>query len=127
MTDTTQINLPPLPEPIELIWPELHCQALGCGVEDRGIHDRYEAAEYGWQDGADKVMEAVPDDLFTSGQMQEYAIAAIAAVKAEQAAPELSDEEIANLWESSIGHIVSIRAMRSFLNAYEAHKQGSKS
>lgn len=70
--------LPPLPEPFEVDWPELHSQALGSGVEDRGIRDRYEAAEYGWQDGVDKAAERVPEEIFTADQMREYALAAVA-------------------------------------------------
>lgn len=32
---------------------------LRCGVEDRGIHDRYEAAEYGWSQAFDYVASAL--------------------------------------------------------------------
>lgn len=71
-------KLPPLPEPLEIDWPELHSQALGCGVEDRGIRDRYEAAEYGWQDGVDKAAERVPEQIFDADQMREYAQLALA-------------------------------------------------
>lgn len=71
--------LPPLPDPIDIDWPELHSQALGCGVEDRNITDRYEAAEYGWQDGVDRAAECVPDQLFDSDQMRAYARAALSA------------------------------------------------
>lgn len=35
--------------------PEYHIQGMGCGLEDRGITDRYEAMEHGW----DKAMERV--------------------------------------------------------------------
>jgi hypothetical protein len=78
-------GLPPLPAPIEIDWPELHSQALGCGVEDRNIHDRYEAAEYGWQDGVDRAAERVPEEIFTADQMREYARDAIAAGGAQEA------------------------------------------
>lgn len=30
--------------------PEYHKAGMGCGLEDRGITDRYEAMEYGFQD-----------------------------------------------------------------------------
>jgi len=69
-------ELPELPEPLEIIWPELNSHALGCGVEDRGIHDRYEAAEYGWQDGVDKAAECVPDDIYDAETLRSYALAA---------------------------------------------------
>ena len=64
---------PALPEPITIEWPSLHSHALGCGVEDRGISDRYEAAEYGWQEGCDRAASCVPDQLFAPDQMRAYA------------------------------------------------------
>jgi hypothetical protein len=77
-------DLPPLPAPLEIDWPELHSQALGCGVEDRNIRDRYEAAEYGWQDGVDRAVERVPEEIFTADQMREYALSAVARATAPQ-------------------------------------------
>lgn len=77
------VTLPPLPAPLEIDWPELHSHALGCGVEDRNIRDRYEAAEYGWQDGVDRAAERVPEQIFTAEQMQEYARQAIDASRAK--------------------------------------------
>lgn len=85
-------ELPPLPEPLEINWPELHSQALGCGVEDRNIHDRYEAAEYGWQDGVDKAIERVPEQVYDAEQMQAYARAAIASLNKPVVA--MTDEQI---------------------------------
>ena len=82
--------LPPLPEPYEIDWPELHSQALGCGVEDRNIRDRYEAAEYGWQNGVDKATERVPEEIFTADQMREYARAALATATAAVTLPALN-------------------------------------
>lgn len=35
--------------------PQFHEQGMGCGLEDRGITDRYEAMSYGW----DRAMERV--------------------------------------------------------------------
>lgn len=67
-----------LPEPLEIDWPELHSQALGCGVEDRGLHNRYECAEYGWQDGVDKCAERVPEQIFDADQMRAFADATCA-------------------------------------------------
>lgn len=72
----TAPNLPPLPDPLEIDWPELHSQALGCGVEYRGIRDRYEAAAYGWESGVDKAIERVPEQIFNAEQMHAYALAA---------------------------------------------------
>lgn len=77
-----EIKLPPLPESLEIEWPELHRQALGCGVEDRGIRDRYDAAEYGWQDGVDRAVECVPEAIYDADQMNDHARAAILADRA---------------------------------------------
>lgn len=77
-------ELPALPDALEIDWPEMHSQALGCGVEDRSIHDRYEAAEYGWQDGVDKAIERVPSEIYDADQMREYALLAIAADRASR-------------------------------------------
>jgi len=35
--------------------PDYHHQGMGCGLEDRGITDRYEAMEYGWEKAMDRV------------------------------------------------------------------------
>lgn len=32
---------------------------MGCGIEDRGITDRYEACEYGWNEAIEAVVEAI--------------------------------------------------------------------
>ena len=38
-------------------WPEYHSEAMGCGLEDRNIRDRYEAMLYGWDKALDQVAE----------------------------------------------------------------------
>ena len=43
-------------------WPELTStmrQGLGCGIEDRNINDRYEAAEYGYEDALERCHEFI--------------------------------------------------------------------
>lgn len=75
--DVASHDLPELPEPTEITHPELNQSALGCGVEDRGITDRYEAAEYGFLDALRKVAEWLPEELYTAEQMREYALKAI--------------------------------------------------
>jgi len=49
-------------EPIEIHWPEYHSSAMGCGLEDRGIHNRYDAMLHGWERAIERCMEAVPDE-----------------------------------------------------------------
>lgn len=36
---------------------------IGCGLEDTGITDRYEAAEYGWNEAADMAYDVVKNHL----------------------------------------------------------------
>lgn len=83
-------ELPSLPDPLDIDWPELNCQALGCGVEDRNIHDRYEAAQYGWQDGVDRAIDRVPEAIFDADQMRAYGQACIDARSPVAAAPDTS-------------------------------------
>lgn len=35
--------------------PDYHTQGMGCGLEDRGITDRYDAMQYGWDEALDRV------------------------------------------------------------------------
>lgn len=35
--------------------PEYHYTGMGCGIEDRGITDRYDAMYYGWECAMDRV------------------------------------------------------------------------
>lgn len=39
--------------------PEYHYQGMGCGLEDRGIIDRYEAMQYGWNEAIERVYSEV--------------------------------------------------------------------
>jgi hypothetical protein len=41
-------------EPEENI-PEYNAHAMGCGLEDRGITDRYEAMRYGWEKAIERM------------------------------------------------------------------------
>ncbi len=34
-------------------------EGMGCGIEDRGITDRYEACEYGWNEAIEAVVEVI--------------------------------------------------------------------
>lgn len=78
-------ELPALPEALEIEWPALNAHALGCGVEDRGLHDRYDCANYGFEDGVDKAASCVPNEIYDADQMREYAQAAVAAWQARAA------------------------------------------
>lgn len=34
-------------------------EGIGCGIEDAGITDRYEAAAYGWNDAVERISEII--------------------------------------------------------------------
>ena len=58
-----------VPEVVEFHWPEYHAEGMGCGLEDRGIRDRYEAMQHGWDCAIDRCTEAIPDEpLMTVAQ-----------------------------------------------------------
>jgi hypothetical protein len=92
----------PLPEPLEIYWPQLNSNALGCGVEDRNIRDRYDAAEYGWQDAMERAIECVPEYIYTAEQVRE--LLSEAAALAEQ----VQGQQVPNL-QRITDAIVSMR------------------
>jgi len=54
------------PEPITIELPDYNASAMGCGLEDRNITDRYEAMRYGWDCAMERVFAQIPDDpLYT--------------------------------------------------------------
>jgi hypothetical protein len=40
-----------------------HSDGMGCGIEDRGITDRYAACEYGWDRAINLVREYIPESI----------------------------------------------------------------
>ena len=42
--------------------------AMGCGLEDRGITDRYDAMRYGWDEAIDRVADCLPENIYTTPQ-----------------------------------------------------------
>ena len=64
----------PQPEPVEsepviIEEPDYHFEAMGCGLEDRNITDRYEAMHYGWDCAISRMFEQIPDEpLYTTPQ-----------------------------------------------------------
>ncbi len=47
----------------EIEFPEYHEQSMGCGLEDQGIIDRYEACRYGYEQALEDVNNNVVKDL----------------------------------------------------------------
>lgn len=54
-----QASAAPEQEPVEIDWPEFSDQGMGCGLEDRGITDRYEAMRYGYDEALDQVAQII--------------------------------------------------------------------
>ncbi|HGD3778417.1 TPA: hypothetical protein ACI4KZ_001720 [Klebsiella pneumoniae] len=41
--------------------PQYHDEGMGCGLEDRGITDRYDACRYGWDEAIERIYgEVIP-------------------------------------------------------------------
>ncbi|EPY9768787.1 hypothetical protein ACXH7K_001759 [Klebsiella variicola] len=69
--------------------PQYHAEGMGCGLEDRGITDRYDACRYGWDEAMERVYgEVIPcaDELDFSAT--DRIVAGIKADGVEQAANE---------------------------------------
>ncbi|MEJ1900916.1 hypothetical protein [Klebsiella pneumoniae] len=69
--------------------PQYHAEGMGCGLEDRGITDRYDACRYGW----DEAMERIYGDVIPCADELDFSAtdAYLAGIKAdgvEQAANE---------------------------------------
>lgn len=87
----TALAEPAEQEAVEIEMPEYHSHGMGCGLEDRGITDRYEAMEYGWYEAIDRVKEELANfgPLYTAPQPTKQP---------------LIDDEICDSWELTTGH-----------------------
>ncbi|MGH6191224.1 hypothetical protein ACRFNZ_28655 [Klebsiella quasipneumoniae] len=64
--------------------PQYHDEGMGCGLEDRGITDRYDACRYGWDEAMERIYgEVIPcaDELDFSATDR-----IVAGIKADAAA-----------------------------------------
>lgn len=71
--------------------------AMGCGLEDRDITDRYEAMAYGWSAAMERAAEAIPDDL--------YSASTVAALKAERDALQSAGQVLADFAKTAPGRL----------------------
>ncbi|PLN28160.1 hypothetical protein CWM87_07320 [Klebsiella pneumoniae] len=63
--------------------PQYHDEGMGCGLEDRGITDRYDACRYGWDEAMERIYgEVIPcaDELDFSATDR-----IVAGIKADEA------------------------------------------
>lgn len=63
--------------------PQYHAEGMGCGLEDRGITDRYDACRYGW----DEAMERVYGEVIPCADELDFSVtsAYLAGIKADGA------------------------------------------
>lgn len=61
--------------------PQYHDEGMGCGLEDRGITDRYDACSYGW----DEAMERIYGEVIPSADELDFSAtdAYLAGIKAD--------------------------------------------
>lgn len=61
--------------------PQYHDEGMGCGLEDRGITDRYDACRYGW----DEAMERIYGDVIPCAEEMDFSATdrIVAGIKAE--------------------------------------------
>lgn len=61
--------------------PQYHAEGMGCGLEDRGITDRYDACRYGW----DEAMERIYGDVIPCAEEMDFSATdrIVAGIKAE--------------------------------------------
>ncbi|MFT2788888.1 hypothetical protein ACMV5I_02315 [Serratia sp. T13T92] len=59
--------------------PQYHPEGMGCGLEDRGITDRYDAMEYGWQ----QAMERIYGDVIPCAEELNFSATNVALAEVE--------------------------------------------
>ncbi|HBX8068148.1 TPA: hypothetical protein PIV86_005445 [Klebsiella quasipneumoniae subsp. similipneumoniae] len=102
--------------------PQYHDEGMGCGLEDRGITDRYDACRYGWDEAMERVYgEVIPcaDELDFSATDR-----IVAGIKADEEKAVLNDllrhldkidiENLSSPWElsSEVVSFVNSRLLR---------------
>lgn len=77
--------------------PQYHDEGMGCGLEDRGITDRYDACRYGW----DEAMERIYGEVIPCADELDFSAtdAYVAGIKADGV------EEFAKHCDESIGFV----------------------
>lgn len=67
--------------------PEYHYSGMGCGIEDRGITDRYDAMLYGWEEAMERVYGeniAWAKDVLKAASIQPTGIAVVNDLHSEE-------------------------------------------
>lgn len=76
--------------------PKYHSEGMGCGLEDRGITDRYDAMQHGW----DCAMERVYGEVIPCAEELDFTAtdAALNEIKAQGV------DEFADNWQGKESH-----------------------
>lgn len=96
--------------------PQYHYEGMGCGLEDRGITDRYDACRYGW----DEAMERVYGEVIPCAEELDFPATdrIVAGIKADGV------EEFANfMLRGACGDKESQREIGEVLDAAESFAQ----
>ena len=93
--------------------PQYHAEGMGCGLEDRGITDRYDACRYGWDEAMERVYgEVIPcaeeldfsaTDAYLAG-IKADGVEMFALMFAEEA---IKDDTIAGSWKARASRAAS--------------------
>lgn len=97
----------------EMDWPDFHAEAMGCGLEDRNITDRYEAMRYGWDEAIECCAERLPEELYTHAPDASAIIAA-------------KDAKIAELISENIEQQKYILSMERIISELITRKEAQK-
>lgn len=104
--------------------PQYHDEGMGCGLEDRGITDRYDACRYGWDEAMERIYgEVIPcaDELDVSAT--DRIVAGIKADGVEMFALMFAEEAIK---DNNITTGWKARASRAASEYAELLREGAK-
>ena len=104
--------------------PQYHDEGMGCGLEDRGITDRYDACRYGWDEAMERIYgEVIPcaDELDVSAT--DRIVAGIKADGVEMFALMFAEEAIK---DNNITSGWKARASRAASEYAELLREGAK-
>ncbi|EPY4972249.1 hypothetical protein [Klebsiella pneumoniae] len=102
--------------------PQYHAEGMGCGLEDRGITDRYDACRYGW----DEAMERVYGEVIPCADEQDFSATDVyvAGIKAD-GVEEFVSNTVHKIFDES--GAVSVLAYLSLANSHVKQlREGAK-
>lgn len=95
--------------------PEYHDCGMGCGLEDRGITDRYEAMYHGWECAMGRLYSDVIPDGVPDIPATDAALAAVRAQGVDQLI-EMKMEQLANMHPDTHAFGATAMSLRAQIN-----------